>query len=240
MSSQVAIRRDLLSAGTDLFQQALGAVSDAELTAPTALPGWSRAHVVAHVAANADALVNLVTWARTGQETPMYSSPEQRDADIEAGSALPAARLREWCTASATTLDAALDELEPEHWAQVVRTAQGRHVPAGEVPWMRTREVMVHAVDLGAGVGFADLPTDFLAHLLDDASARRSAAADGPAIELQPSDDLVSPGTWVIVGAGTTLTVRGHLPQLAAYVTGRPHEGLNTDDGSVPELPRWL
>jgi maleylpyruvate isomerase len=35
--------------------------------APSALPGWSRAHVLTHVARNADAMINLLTWARTGR-----------------------------------------------------------------------------------------------------------------------------------------------------------------------------
>ena len=33
--------------------------------APSALPGWTRAHVLTHLARNADAMVNLLTWART-------------------------------------------------------------------------------------------------------------------------------------------------------------------------------
>ena len=66
-------------------------LGDEELAADSALPGWSRAHVVAHLARNADALVNLLTWARTGVETPMYPSRAVRDADIETTAALPGA-----------------------------------------------------------------------------------------------------------------------------------------------------
>ena len=42
----------LLLAEADLDEAALGA--------PSALPGWTRRHLLAHVAANADALGNLV------------------------------------------------------------------------------------------------------------------------------------------------------------------------------------
>ena len=68
-------------------------LGDDDLAAPSALPDWSRAHVVAHLARNADALLNLLTWARTGVETPMYPSREVRDADIEATAARPPAEL---------------------------------------------------------------------------------------------------------------------------------------------------
>jgi maleylpyruvate isomerase len=213
---------------------------------PARLAGWTRAHVVAHVAANAEALVNLATWARTGVETPMYASPDQRGSDIEKGALLPESRLREWFSHSAAGLDAALDQLDGESWTRLVRTAQGRTVPATEVPWMRTREVMVHAVDLGAGVTFDDLPTDFLAELLHDAAGKRSREADGPAVVLlstEPTglvDGTPRSTAWPVVGSGDTVQVRGPIAQLAAYVTGREHVGLTTDGAPLPVLPRWL
>ena len=40
-------------------------LDDDALAAPSQLPGWDRAHVVGHLARNADALQNLVTWARS-------------------------------------------------------------------------------------------------------------------------------------------------------------------------------
>ena len=246
MPSTPITSRDLVTAGTALFRRALDTVDDAALAEPTRLAGWTRAHVVAHVAANAEALVNLATWARTGVETPMYASPEQRDSDIEMGARLAATRLREWFSDSAAGLDRALGLLDGESWTRLVRTAQGRTVPAAEVPWMRTREVMVHAVDLDGGVGFDDLPTDFLVEVLYDAAAKRSRAADGPAVVLvsaDPTDQL--DGTprstaWPVVGLGDAVTVRGPLPQLAAYVTGRDATGLTPDGGTLPVLPRWL
>ena len=68
---------------------------------------------------------------------------------------------------------------------------------------MRAREVMVHAVDLGGAVTFADLPADFDVALLDDITAKRSAAADGPALLLTPTDD---DRTWAVAGAGHPTT----------------------------------
>lgn len=103
--------RDWVRDGTTLFETTVAAVGDDELRAASTLPGWTRAHVVAHVARNADALVNLLTWARTGVPTPMYASPRQRAADIEAGARAEPARLRADLAAAHARLAAALDAL---------------------------------------------------------------------------------------------------------------------------------
>lgn len=231
--------------GTELFDRALASLSDEALAGPTRLEGWTGRHLLAHVAANAEALSNLVAWARTGVETPMYSSPEQRDADIEAGSARPAAELREWYAVSARTLRADLDALADGQWEHPVRTAQGRTVPATEVPWMRAREVMVHAVDLGTGLTFADLPEGFLHDLVDDIVTKRTAAAaagEHPALWLH---DESGERTWRIGepdGSPGAPEVRGTAAQLAAYLAGRaqPTPPTTVDGAPAPTLPRWL
>ncbi|MFE9693277.1 maleylpyruvate isomerase family mycothiol-dependent enzyme [Micromonospora sp. NPDC005806] len=224
--------------GSNTFFAALAALPDDRLDQPTVLAGWTGKHLLAHVAANADALVNLARWARTGEETPMYSSAQQRDADIDAGATRPAAELRAWAMRSAETLHARLAELDEQQWRWQVRTAQGRTVPAEEIPWMRAREVMVHAVDLSAGVGFDDLPADFLAALLDDIAAKRSAAGDGPALTLTATDHR---GTWAVSGVGDSIPVISTVAGLTAYLSGRPAPGVtSTGEEPVPELPRWL
>ena len=78
---------------------------------------------------------------------------------------------------SADDLAAALDGLPAGAWDATVVTAQGRTVPATEIPWMRAREVCVHAVDLGAGITFGDLPADFTAALLANVVRKRAGPA---------------------------------------------------------------
>src|ERR1700758_2212489 len=97
--------------GTRKLLAGVAARPDAALDEPTLLPGWSRRYLLAHVAANADALRNLVHWARTGEERRMYASAEQREADIAAGAKLPSAELRAWIAGSAQALAADLDAL---------------------------------------------------------------------------------------------------------------------------------
>jgi maleylpyruvate isomerase len=219
--------------GTDRLLSDLAGLPDEALHRPTALPGWSRRYLLAHVAANADALRNLVHWARTGEERRMYSSPEQRDADIAAGAVLPATELRAWIASSAAALAEELDTLPARAWNSKVITAQGLTRTASEIPWMRDREVYIHAVDLDAGTGFADLPPEFLAMLLDDVTSRRSAKGGGPALAIAASD---TGHVWEIAGAGAHIPVTAPLADLAAYLTGRPAPAL----AAAPALPAWL
>jgi maleylpyruvate isomerase len=168
--------------GTRLFLGTLADLGDGDLDRATTLPGWTGRHIVAHVHYNARALGRLVQWAATGTENRMYASPEQRAREIEAGAALPAAELRDLVRRSADGLAAALDDLPEDAWQATVVTAQGRTVPATEIPWMRAREVCVHAVDLGAGITFGGLPADFTAALLADVVRKRAGAGEGPGL----------------------------------------------------------
>ncbi len=226
---------DWMRDGTKRLLADLAGLSDAALDAPTALPGWNRRYLLSHVAANADALRNLVHWARTGEERRMYASPEQRDTDIAAGAARPASELRAWGERSAATLAADLDALGADDpaWDATVITAQGLTRSASEIPWMRVREVYVHAVDLAAGTRFGDLPVGFLAALLDDVTARRSAKGGGPALVIAASD---TGHAWEVAGASAPAPVTAPLATLAAYLTGRPAPDL----ASAPVLPAWL
>jgi hypothetical protein len=109
----------------------------------------------------------------------------------------------------------AMAGLPDEAWQAEVVTAQGRTVPATETPWMRSREVMVHATDLGTGLAFTGLPGDFLAALRADITSKR--------------------------GAQNVPAVHGSDADVTAYLAGRPYSGVTTPDGApAPELPPWL
>ena len=210
---------------------ALGRLVDEEFDQPSLMPGWDRAHVLAHVARNADALVNLLTWARTGVETPMYASREARDAGIAETAQLPPDQLRGEVLLATERLVEAVRAMPEQAWSAEVRTAQGRAVPAAEVPWMRCREVWVHAIDLNSGVTFADVPEDVQAALVDDVFRMWDRRDQVPDVALFAGDR-----EW---GTGS-LAVAGSLPAVTAWVTGRSKgEGL-TADGPLPTLAPWL
>jgi maleylpyruvate isomerase len=210
--------------GSAYFARVLNDLPDAALGEASVLPGWTRAHVVAHVGYNARALVRLVEWARTGEVTPMYTSAKQRDAEIERGSTLPAQALRHLAAHAAIHLDVEWRDLPGAAWTTPVVTAQGRTVPVSETAWMRTREVWVHAIDLadvarGVTPSFADVPAAVLERLRDDIL-----------------------GTWARRGEPVDVSsVRATLPDLVRWLTGRGRNRLTTaGDGPLPELPRWL
>ncbi|SNR29632.1 maleylpyruvate isomerase family mycothiol-dependent enzyme [Blastococcus mobilis] len=222
--------------GTSVFLDSLARIEDDALAGPTALPGWTGRHLVAHVAANAEALVNLAHWAATGEETPMYSSRGQRNADIEDGSRRPPDELRRWAAASSERLSSVLRALTDEQWSRRVRTAQGREVAATEIPWLRAREVMVHALDLDPTLTFDDLPEGFVLALVHDIVARRSNGE-------QPALALAADGgrhVWSMPGRDQPIEVHGSLDGVAAYLAGRPGADVTSPTGAVPDLPPWL
>ena len=79
-------------------------LGDDAFRAPSLLPGWSRAHVLTHLARNADAMINLLLWARTGVVTPAYASAEARVADIEKGAVRTPSEIRDDVIASSDRL----------------------------------------------------------------------------------------------------------------------------------------
>ncbi|MCZ2830720.1 maleylpyruvate isomerase family mycothiol-dependent enzyme [Modestobacter sp. VKM Ac-2986] len=216
--------------GEEHLGTALGRLTDEELTGPSLLSGWTRAHVLAHLAGNADAMVNLLTWARTGVETPAYSSDEARDAHIAETAALSPLELRAAVLAATQRLAGAVRDL-PEHaWAAQVRTRQGHVLPAAELSWLRAREVWVHTVDLDAGIGFADVPDDVLAAVVDDVFRQWDARDAVPDVALFAGDR-----EW---GTGA-LAVAGTLPEVAAWITGRSDGAGLQADGPLPTLAPW-
>lgn len=222
--------------GTGYVARHLDALTDAELTAPSLLPGWARAAVVAHVAYNAHALSRLCAWARTGLETPMYSSVEHRDAEIEQGAQLPAQELRKLFGRSADALDADWHDLTDDAWDAVVSTAQGRRVPCRETAWMRSREVWIHAVDLAAGGSFGDFPPALVDRLTEDVLGAWRGREETVDLVLAPTDR----GEPTVVGTGEGPTVTGTAADLAQWLAGRGGHGLESTAGALPDLPRWL
>ena len=108
---------EALQASTQTLLTTVDGLTDEDVRAPSLLPGWTRGHVLTHLARSADAMLNLVASARTGREHPMYPSREQRDADIDAGAGRGADELRADLREAHERLTAALDELPDEQWS---------------------------------------------------------------------------------------------------------------------------
>ncbi|HWC78981.1 MAG TPA: maleylpyruvate isomerase N-terminal domain-containing protein [Pseudonocardiaceae bacterium] len=232
----VATRR-----ATDRLGEVVAGMNDAIVHAPSRLPGWSRAHVLSHLARNADGLVNLLTWARTGVEHPMYASTADRDADIAEGAPRLFQVHFEDLVASNDRFFRSAEGLPVSAWQARVGWRVGL-IEAAMVPWMRLTEVLVHLVDLGVGVRFADvveLAGGQLGPLIDYLTWTR---ADGPplwvAVEL-PSGEVREWSTGSGQPGEPVQRAHGPAEAVLAWLTGRddPEAGLVA---SAPELPAWL
>jgi maleylpyruvate isomerase len=139
-------------------------ITEPDLRAPSLLPGWTRAHVLAHVARNADAMRNVLAGVRTGQDRPGYASAEAREAGIEQDAGRPARELTADLADSAMALRTVARQLPDEGWQVPVRMLDtGARFPAAELLIRRLVEVELHHGDLGAGYGPADWPAAFAA-----------------------------------------------------------------------------
>src|SRR6188768_587806 len=88
--------------------------------------GWTRGHVLTHVARNADGLAALVRSAVDGTGETMYTSPEDRDVER-----------------SARALAEQLTRLAPEHAELRLERTPGQFlVKAKNIPFMRLRELV--------------------------------------------------------------------------------------------------
>lgn len=216
-------------------------LGDRDAAAPSLLPGWTRGHVLTHLARNADGLAGLLRWARTGEQSPMYPSQEARNSDIEAGAGRPAAELAADVRESATALAAEAARMPDDAWSvRVRRTPSGEPFPASAVPMMRLTEAEIHHVDLAAGYGYRDWPREFVADILPAVAEYFRERGDTPPIRLTVTGEsqtyLLGPA-----GAPSPLEVRGAADNVLAWLLGRhTGEGLEVQPGSsLPVLPSF-
>jgi maleylpyruvate isomerase len=138
-------------------------IDERKLRGPSLLPGWTRAHVLAHLARSADAMRNLMAWARTGQERPAYPSSAAREADIEHGARQKTKELMADVADSAMAFRTVAVRLPDDAWQVQVRVLDSAPFPAEELLTRRLVEVELHHCDLDAGYGPADWPLTFAA-----------------------------------------------------------------------------
>lgn len=228
-----------VDAATQRLLQTAAGITDEQARAASLLPGWSRGHVLTHIARNADSLRNLLVWAHTGVETPQYPSAEARERGIAEGAGRPAAELIDDVEVSSAALAAEAAILADADWAAEVRGMGGRGHPAWYTLWRRLSEVEFHHVDLGAGYEPAQWPEDFAVQGLGRVSSDFSRPAS-PAVTLVSLDS----GQTHRIGpaeAEPTARISGPTRDLLAWLTGRgTGAGLTADPaGPLPSLPAW-
>ncbi|WP_433466190.1 maleylpyruvate isomerase N-terminal domain-containing protein [Spirillospora sp. CA-128828] len=204
-------------------------LDDGGVRAPSLLPGWTRGHVLTHVARNADGGTRLLTWARTGVESYEYRSLEARAAEIEDGAGRPAGALLADVRDSAGRFAEAYALMPDEAWERTVQWTTGARHPAARAADARLTEVLVHHVDLDAGFTPRDWPAGFTTRMLASVTASYARRDDAPDLRLRATD------TGEEHGRGDLL-VTGSATSLLAWLMGRsPGTGL-TGAGGV-QLP---
>jgi len=201
---------DLLNidAATSKLMTSIATISDDQVAAASRLPDWTVGHCLAHIARNADGIVNLVTWAVTGERTPMYPSMQVRDSDIERDSRRGADVLREDVAASAARLatamsalaNAGVDALERLVIFGAPPPSTPPNTPAHQLGFARLREVQIHHADLGlADFSYEDFDDDFVTRTLNFIEDR-----SGPVEVTGPNKDVL---VWRL-GRGTPTSLR--------------------------------
>ncbi|MFJ4696179.1 maleylpyruvate isomerase family mycothiol-dependent enzyme [Streptomyces sp. NPDC088766] len=213
---------------TDRLLTAVAKLDNASVTQSSRLPGWSRGHVLAHLARNADALVNVF------RGRPMYVDATVRDADIERDAPRPLdVQLADVRESAARFQEAAA---VPADWSRTVELRNGVTDSAARVPFRRWAEVELHHVDLGIGYELEDLPEEFVAREIDFLVERFRGHGDVPSTRLSGDGG----GTWTTGGGapGGPVGVRGPAADLLGWLSGRRDgSALTVDGGPLPALP---
>ncbi|WP_319461498.1 maleylpyruvate isomerase family mycothiol-dependent enzyme [Micromonospora sp. RTP1Z1] len=238
MTSDPLLLTGELDDATARLLRTVAAFDAADVAAASLLPGWTRGHVLSHLARNADGFVNLLTAARTGERIPMYASADARTADIEAGAGRPPAAHLDDLRRSSERFTEAVDAMPVEAWAATVETRRGPW-PAALLVWGRLREIEVHHVDLAAGYRPADWPEAFGQRLLHEVATGLAGRPDAPAMVLR----FDGVRRELVVGdPDGAPTITAPAPELAAWLIGRSAgEVLTiTPDGPLPTPPEWI
>ncbi|WP_158221202.1 maleylpyruvate isomerase family mycothiol-dependent enzyme [Kineosporia sp. R_H_3] len=219
-------------------------LTSADLAAPSALPGWTRGHVLAHVRLNAEAFVGVLGAAARGEVVSMYPGRAERDAAIEAAASEPADRQTAALLDSAARFTRAWAALPPQRYDVEFTSPAGWFQPAGVIGFFRWREVVLHQADLQpADAGrrsavdvLAGAEPALVARLLAETCATFAGRADVPPLVVT-STDLGT--TWEIGAAPAATAVSGTAAALAAWLTGRGSGTGLTSSGPLPDLPAF-
>nr|WSY55758.1 maleylpyruvate isomerase family mycothiol-dependent enzyme [Streptomyces sp. NBC_00886] len=212
---------------TERLLTAAAKLDNASAAEPSQLPGWSRNHVLAHLARNADALVNVL------EGRPMYATASTRDADIERDASRPLDVQLGDVRESAARFQAV--GAAPADWSRRVELRNGVVDTASRVPFRRWVEVELHHVDMGIGYELEDLSEEFTRREIDFLAERFTGHPDAPSTHLTDGTHAWSTGR---AADKPEVTVTGRPADLLGWLCGRRDgSGLTIDGDSLPTLP---
>lgn len=232
MITPARLHSDLSRLGreTDMFLATVASLTDDEMAAPSLCAGWSRGDVIAHVAANGRALVQLIDWAATGEERRLYASPEARAEAIATLAALPREELLAELRSSAGFFAEQARRLSGPLAAEEI-ALHGNPLAATSIVALRIAEVVVHHHDLDTAWTIEEADPDSLLDALEAAvRSLRGKGAPGLTLVTEERDE------WVI-GDGA-LRVESDREGMLQWLARGDAEHIEAD-GELPALPAW-
>jgi maleylpyruvate isomerase len=207
------------------------ALTDDDLCEASALPGWTRAHVLTHVTYAADSRTRLLWAARAGRIGQQYPSEQARAEAIEAGACRPAGAIRADLDRAIQECLTAIREHPSQLWdAPAILLVGGRRPVRDVLPGLR-RELEYHHVDLAAGYQPADWPEDFVATELSLVTVLMDRRADAPPMTLNGHGMLH-------IGTSPPVDVTGPPAAMLAWLSGRSDgSGLDPPSTDLPSIP---
>lgn len=156
------------------LEEAVADLGDDDVRGASLLPDWTIAHVLTHLARNADSHVRMAEGAARGEVVTQYA-PDQREREIEEGATRSAHELVEDVRRTNRAAEAAWHALSDDVWTSGRSRVRQGEVPIRLQPLRRWREVEFHLADLGLGAGFtyADFDPVYVAREESDASPPR-------------------------------------------------------------------
>ncbi|WP_307808140.1 maleylpyruvate isomerase family mycothiol-dependent enzyme [Streptomyces oryzae] len=210
----------------------LADVDDEHVRAPSALPGWSRGHVLAHLTDNARMFGRLAEHALRGELVPTYEGGQaERDAIIEETAGRTAAEHRAALAEHTGALMSVWALAKAEDWR---RPVSFRNADIAATVFARWREVWIHMVDLDLGVAPAAWPQELAGHTLDFLLSRLPSGVRLVATDVDRD--------WESGGGdapGAAAEVRGGVRDLAAWLAGRVPGTPPSSPNGLPELGPW-
>ncbi len=203
-------------------------LDDAQVRAASALPGWSRGHVLAHLTDNARMFARLAEHALRGELVPGYDGGvDERNAIIDADAGRSAAAHRAELVARTAELEEVWERVGHTDWSRPVTF---RNADISATVFARWREAWIHMVDLDLGVRPEDWPEELACHAVDFLLCRLPSGTSVRAEDL--------PREW-LTGDRTGTVVTGRVRDLAAWMAGRTPAVLPLAAEGLPGLGPW-
>ncbi len=140
----------------------LDTVTAEQVRKPSRLPDWTMAHVLAHIAGNADGCTRMIEGACRGEVADQYEGGfEGRQRDIDARASLSAAELVDLVRRTIWRLETAWALCSADGWLGSGVSLMGV-VPVDDLPFRRWRETVIHHADLGLAYTWRDWPNDYV------------------------------------------------------------------------------